>query len=108
MQDTTAQLQPRATFRQWDTVTYDCMDGAVVQVRRHTVALYRSKYTGKVAMGLIDGKAVSVAEAVRVLEGADVTVKTSEVLEQPAHIGKAAAEAQIVRSYAYGQWGMTA
>lgn len=135
--------KPRATFRQWETVTLDRMDGAVVQVRRHTVALYRSKL-GNGLMGIVDGKAVSLRDAVSILEGADTVTKTAEVLEEVRPIGKASAyelhkelgrlkfsdhyatasealgvpvsslaqltaeQAHTVRSYARGQWGLSA
>lgn len=135
-----------ARFRQWETVHHDKMDGVTVQVRRHTVALYRSRYTGEV-MGLIDGNAVPLERAVSLILSADVLTKVFEQLEQvptAALIGKqaartlhldlarlgfrdhyttaadalgrfvssladlTAAESATVRSYARGQWGLSA
>ena len=146
MHTTTAEnTRPRATFRQWETVTRDRMDGAVVQVRRHTVALYRSPLTGE-ALGILDGKTVPVRKVLDILTDPDTRATvTAEKLEQrPERIGKAAAyelhkelgrlrfrdhytaasealgfpvsslaaltaeEAHTVRSYARGQWGMSA
>lgn len=131
----------RATTRTWNTVTYDCMDGAVVQVRHHTVTLTRA------AEGLtaeIDGQSADVLAADSILRGATFRTVTAEVLEVPATIGNAAAcelhkelgrlrfrdhyltasdalgyrvdslaalsaeEAYTVRSYARGQWGLSA
>lgn len=92
MHDTTAPQTP-ARFRQWETVHHDEMDGVTVQVRRHTVALYRSRYTGEI-MGLIDGNAVPLERAVSVILSADVVTKVYEELEQlpaAAPIGNQAA-----------------
>lgn len=82
MQENTTPSTP-ARYRQWETVTLDRMDGAVVQVRRHTVALYRSKFTGEV-VGIVDGQACDLHRAVSILEGADTTTKTAEVLDEVA------------------------
>lgn len=133
-------MQPttRAHTRTWNTSTDDLMDGAVVQVRTHTVTLTRTP-AGIVA--LIDGKPADVREADRILRGATTLTVQTEVLE--AVIGNAVAcelhkdlgrlrfrdhyatasdalgrrvtslaaltadEARTVRSYAYGQWGLT-
>lgn len=128
----------RASTRTWETRTDDQMDGAVVQVRTHTITLTRTP-TGNVA--LIDGQPADVREADAILRGATALTVTAEVLE--IVIGKPAAcelhkelsrlkfrdhyatasdalgrrvtslavltrdEARTVRSYAYGQWGLT-
>ena len=133
-------MQPttRASTRTWNTSTDDLMDGAVVQVRTHTVILTRTP-TGIVA--LIDGQPADVLAADAILRGATTLIVQAEVLE--VVIGKPAAcelhkvlgrlgfrdhyataadalgrpvpslaaltadEAATVRSYAYGQWGLT-
>lgn len=128
----------RAATRTWNTSTDDRMDGAVVQIRTHTVTLTRTP-AGIVA--LIDGQPADVRDADRILRGATTLTVQAEVLE--AVIGKPAAcelhktlgrlsfrdhyltasdalgrpvpslaaltadEAATVRSYAYGQWGLT-
>ena len=128
----------RAATRIWNTSTDDLMDGAVVQVRTHTVTLTRTP-TGIVA--LIDGQPADVLAADAILRSATTLTVTAEVLE--VVIGKPAAcelhkelgrlrfrdhyatasdalgrrvtslaaltadEAATVRSYAYGQWGLT-
>lgn len=79
--------KPRATTRTWATVTTDRMDGAVVQVRRHTVTLTRTPAGPE---GTINGEACELARAVSILQGANVTTVTSETLEA-AQIGKARA-----------------
>ncbi len=139
-------LAPRARYRQWETVTLDRLDGAVIQTRRQTVALFRSRFTGELH-GLVNGNAVPLRAAVSILQGADRVTKVYEVLEQPEQaptIGNAEArelhrelgrlrfrdhyatasealgtpvhslaaltaeQACTVRSYARGQWGMSA
>lgn len=86
MQDT-AQPKPRAITRTWDTVTYDRMDGAVVQVRYHTVTLSRAD---GVLTAEIGGQPAEVLEADRILRGATYRTVIAEVLE-PEVIGRAAA-----------------
>jgi hypothetical protein len=78
---------PRALTRTWDTTTLDRMDGAVVQVRQHTVTLTRTP-AGLVAT--VDGEAATLERAVRLLEAADRVTVLSEVLE-PTPIGNARA-----------------
>ncbi|GGR51132.1 hypothetical protein GCM10008959_10620 [Deinococcus seoulensis] len=70
---------PRATFRQWETVTLDRMDGAVVQTRCHTVALFRSASGG--IIGIVNGVICPAARAVDILRGADTRTVTAEKLE---------------------------
>lgn len=86
MQDT-LQPKPRAITRTWNTVTYDCMDGAVVQVRYHTVTLSRAD---GVLTAEIDGQPADVLAADCILSGATYRTVTAEVLE-PEVIGKPAA-----------------
>lgn len=83
----TAKPKPRAITRTWNTVTHDCMDGAVVQVRQHTVTLSRAE---GVLTAEIDGQPADVLDADRILSGATFRTKVSEVLE-PEVIGKPAA-----------------
>lgn len=128
----------RATTRTWTTRTDDQMDGAVVQVRTHTITLTRTP-TGITAE--IDGQPADVLAADAILRGATSVTVTAEVLVPVIgnavacelhkvlgrlrfrdHYGLAAEalgrtvrslatltadEARTVRSYAYGQWGLT-
>ncbi|GHF32368.1 hypothetical protein HNQ07_000415 [Deinococcus metalli] len=82
MNDTTP--TPRAQTRTWATVTADCMDGAVVQVRHHTVTLTR---TPAGIEATVDGQECELHVAVSILHGADRATVTAETLE-PAPIGK--------------------
>ncbi len=79
-----------AISRTWQTVTYDRMDGSIVQVRRHTVTL--SRVTGTLTAE-IDGKAADVFTADNILRGADFRTVTAETLvDAPAQsIGNATA-----------------
>ncbi|KQR15595.1 hypothetical protein [Deinococcus sp. Leaf326] len=85
---TTVPAKARAITRTWNTVTHDCMDGAVVQVRHHTVTLTRTD-AGLVAE--IDGQPANILKADQILRGATFRTVTAEVLEAPATIGKARA-----------------
>lgn len=84
--DSNTQKVP-ALSRTWATVTHDCMDGAVVQVRRHTVTL--SRFDG-VLTAEIDGQPADVLAADNILRGATFLTVTAEVLPT-APIGKPAA-----------------
>ncbi|KQR40721.1 hypothetical protein [Deinococcus sp. Leaf326] len=79
--------QPRAITRTWDTVTHDRMDGAVVQVRHHTVTL---SCADGVLTAEIDGQPADERDARHILRGATFRAVTAEVLE-PEVIGKPAA-----------------
>ena len=83
MQDTA----PRATTRTRNTVTHDRMDGAVIQIREHTVTLTR---TAAGIEAVVDGQPCDLRHAVNILRGATTTTVTHEVLEA-APIGKARA-----------------
>lgn len=85
---TTVPAKARAITRTWNTVTHDCMDGAVVQVRQHAVTLTRTA-AGLVAE--IDGQPADVLKADQILRGATFRTVTAEVLEAPATIGNRAA-----------------
>lgn len=70
-----------ALSRTWDTITHDRMDGAVVQVRHHTVTLRRIE--GEIE-ATVDGVACPLREAVNILNGAgSVTVTREELAPQP-------------------------
>lgn len=83
---------PCALTRTWNIVTHDCMDGAVVQIRRHTVTLTRTA-TGIVTE--INGQPADTLEAVQILRGAAFRTVTAEVLEVP--IIKKAAVSELPR-----------
>lgn len=75
------QAKVPALSRTWATITSDCMDGAVVQTRRHTVTLRRIE--GKIE-ATIDGVARPLRDAISILKGADsVTVTHEELAPQP-------------------------
>ena len=63
--------------RTWATVAYDCMDGAVVQIRRNTVTL--SADAEGMLSAQVDGESAALERAVRLLTYADHTELLSEL-----------------------------
>lgn len=82
--DSSAQKVP-ALSRTWDTLTHDCMDGAVVQTRRHTVTI--SKLSGHLTAE-IDGQPAGVLDADRILKGATFRTVTHEIIPVPASMAR--------------------
>ncbi|MFN4250668.1 hypothetical protein [Deinococcus sp.] len=74
-----------ALSRTWETVTLDRMDGAVVQVRQHTVTI--SKHSG-VLMAEVDGQPADMLTADRILRGADERHLKHEIKPFPASMAR--------------------
>lgn len=83
MNDTT---RTPALSRTWHTVTRDRMDGAVVQIREHTVTLTRAS-VGGVIEATVNGQPATLEAATRILQGADQTTVLDETLS-PATISR--------------------
>lgn len=66
----------RATFRQWEAVTFQ-PDG---ETKRQAVALFRSRFTGE-EWGHVNGRTVTADEARATLEAAHSVTKVFEKLE---------------------------
>lgn len=95
-----------ALSRTWDTITSDCMDGAVVQVRHHTVTLRRIE--GEIE-ATVDGIARPLRDALSILNGADsVTITREELAPHPVgnvvacKLHRTLARAGIPRKEHYG------
>lgn len=71
------QSKPTNKARTWATVAYDCLDGAVVQIRRHTVTLTADAQG--LLSALVDGEEAPLERAVRLLTCADHTELLSEL-----------------------------
>ena len=80
-----------ALSRTWATVTTYRECGVVIEVSRDTVTLSRDDLGGKLSATL-NGEVVELGRAIRLLQNADSTTLTAEVLPAvPVTIGKARA-----------------
>lgn len=82
--DSSAQKVP-ALSRTWETVTDDCMDGAVVQTRRHTVTI--SKLSGHFTAE-IDGQPAGVMDVDAILRGATTKTVIHEIISVPSSMAR--------------------